>query len=121
MAYLKKTWQDDVTPISATNMNHIEQGIFSLGRVTGTYAGNGATIRTISLGFTPTSVTLCTDSGIMRYNGSTYGGIAVTGGPCVASAGEPAITIIANGFYVYNSGAGKTNLSPDVYNYTANR
>ena len=27
MAYIKTVWVDDVTPISATNMNHIEQGI----------------------------------------------------------------------------------------------
>ena len=27
MAYLKTTWQDDVTPISSTNMNKIEQGV----------------------------------------------------------------------------------------------
>ena len=27
MPYTKTTWQDDVTPISSTNMNHIEDGI----------------------------------------------------------------------------------------------
>ena len=27
MSYVKTTWQDDVTPISSTNMNHIEDGI----------------------------------------------------------------------------------------------
>ena len=30
MPYLKTTWADDITPISATNMNHIEQGIVNV-------------------------------------------------------------------------------------------
>lgn len=30
MAYTKTNWIDDVTPLSATNMNNIEQGIFDL-------------------------------------------------------------------------------------------
>lgn len=30
MAYSKTSWVDDVTPISATNMNHIETGVYNL-------------------------------------------------------------------------------------------
>ena len=29
MSYIKKVWADDTTPISALNMNHIEQGILT--------------------------------------------------------------------------------------------
>ena len=28
MSYVKTTWQDDATPLSAVNMNNIEQGVF---------------------------------------------------------------------------------------------
>ena len=41
MPYTKTNWIDDVTPISATNMNKIEQGIFDAIPLTQKAAANG--------------------------------------------------------------------------------
>jgi len=52
--------------------------------VTGTYIGDDAEKRTISLGFTPKAVYVCRDSGLTyspSSSGSVYGGLALPGAP----------------------------------------
>ena len=96
----------------------------------GTYTGNGAAARTISLPFTPQAVFLCDQAGHtaedISYlrNKYFYGGLALTGAPVVAGS-FTLLTITENGFtvgqyqdteadYFYNG-----NASGTVYHYLA--
>ena len=114
MPYLKTTWEDDVTPISAEKMNKIEQGISSLDRVKGTYVGDGTALRTIPLGFTPSAVFVCGEDGGTRYGTDSHyynGGLALQGSAIktgvtsavdpVATVNEYILAITTNGFKVY--------------------
>ena len=47
----------------------------------GTYTGDGAASRVISVGFTPKAVLVCTQSGLMQGSSYVYGGLALTGQP----------------------------------------
>ena len=66
----------------------------------GTYTGNGAATRDIDIGFTPQAVLLAEDSGAMRMEYTSYGGIALPDLPCIHD-GELVLSIIENGFRVY--------------------
>ena len=96
----------------------------------GTYSGDGAASRTISLPFTPKAVFLCDQAGHtaedISYlrNKYFYGGLALTGAPVVAGS-FTLLTITENGFTVgqltdsdnyqfYNG-----NASGVVYHYLA--
>ena len=89
--------------------------------VFGTYKGNEAASRTITLDFTPKIVILTTSYGHF-YDGSsgTYGGIAGTNAPCKASSGN-AIQVTTNGFLVHANYDTKafTNLGSYTYYYVA--
>ena len=126
--YVKTNWVDDITPISAEKMDNIENGISSLDRVMGTYVGNGAASRTISLGFTPSAVFVCDEDGSTRYgDDSRYynGGLAVMGSPVktgVVSTVDPVTTVnefvlaaVTDGFMVYYTRY-KRNGSYSYYN-----
>lgn len=70
--------------------------------VTGTYTGNGAASRTISLGFTPRAIYVCSESGTV-YDGNGnyyYGGLALTGHPAQGEAGPNTVEIASGGFKV---------------------
>ena len=79
--------------------------------VTGTYTGNGAASRTITVGFTPKAVLVCTISGLMYTpsgSGYVYGGLALEGHPVQKAKAEGssvtnynALEIVDNGFRVY--------------------
>ena len=64
----------------------------------GVYSGDGTALRFISLGFTPTLVTVTDQTGTITASGLHYGGIAMTGIP------SPGVEVAANGFYVKNDG-----------------
>lgn len=49
--------------------------------VVGSYKGDGAETRTISMGFTPKAVFLFTTDGYTNYSSTYYGGLAITGSP----------------------------------------
>jgi len=125
MAYDKTIWIDDETPISATNLNKIEQGISDLDRVTGYYTGDGAASRFISLGFTPKAVVLCRSDGATYKDGpSIYGGLAVTGRNVQLDADNIVLSLAENGFYVYRSSASTiclSNSNAQIFQYTAFR
>lgn len=98
--------------------------------VTGTYTGNNAVNRTISLGFTPIAVLLMLNNGA-TYNSLLYwGGLAVTNGPVLGNAshfstGAPvvALEIVTGGFQVHyhttSQGAILTNDARLAYCYLA--
>ena len=97
----------------------------------GTYTGNGAAARTISLPFTPQAVFLCDQAGhtaedvTYLQNKYFYGGLALAGHPVVAPGNFTLLSIAENGFtvgqqtnsdthYFYNG-----NYSGTVYHYLA--
>ena len=51
------------------------------GVTTGVYTGDGATSRTITLGFRPSVVLLMTENGITRSGNISYGGLAMADHP----------------------------------------
>ena len=105
--------------------------------VTGTYTGDGATTRVISLGFTPKAVLVMPrDSELVRDSSSHtyyYGGLAVTGSNAASSAAgatswvctSTIVAIAESGFQVgYDDGPYSsylTNESGTVYHYVAFR
>ena len=71
----------------------------------GTYVGNGASIRTISLGITPKAVLVFTSFGATyseEYAGDHWGGLALTNSPVQVRNGgnETAVKIVTGGFQV---------------------
>ena len=68
--------------------------------VIGSYTGDGAAERVISLGFTPKAVLLIPASGELNGSGSGRGGLALPG-HAVSYAGDVVLTIVTGGFKVY--------------------
>ena len=103
--------------------------------VTGTYTGNGNSSQTISLGFTPKAVYVCTSFGATYHRNSPsfyYGGMALEGHPLKSestSNSTPSysiVTIVEGGFKVYHgwySGVAGiySNNENVVYHYLALR
>jgi len=92
------------TPLSQEKMNHIEQGIYALHRVTGTYTGDGATSRDISLGFAPSAVLLLPRGGYSSVNSHYYGGFALIGHPVRYEGStdqQNVLSVNTDGFTVY--------------------
>ena len=125
MAYEKKVWVDKVTPLSAANMNNIEEGIANLDRVMGTYTGDNSASRNISLGFRPSAVLIIpylnnayskgipvecySASASSSYTyGYIYGGSFIDGVSALTqlisnsiTVSTTPLTIISTGFIVY--------------------
>ena len=98
--------------------------------VTGTYTGDGAMSRTISLGFTPKAVFVITAHGQVYdfYSGRLYyGGLALQGHPLQwinPTVDEKAMEIVDGGFMVfyntiYNGQNSYTNVEGTEYYYMA--
>ena len=99
--------------------------------IVGSYTGNNATERTISLGATPKAVFVCGRSGLLYDSSYIYGGLAVTGSGVNSMNGgtvySPAAVEITNGgFIVRYSGDTRyggtrlhTNSTLLQYNYIA--
>ena len=86
----------------------------------GHYTGNGAESRTISVGFTPIAVFVCTDSGETYYHAFNdyicYGGLAVTGGPLVIR-GMEVLSVQSGGFRIAQK---KTRIDPNTFQACSN-
>ena len=67
----------------------------------GSYTGDGAESRTISLGFTPKAVLLECDMGHRSDSYIRYGGLALNGKPVVGMSNHTALEIVSGGFIVY--------------------
>ena len=96
----------------------------------GTYTGNGAQTRTISLGFTPKAVLVLSAFGgvySQEHAGDHWGGLALTNNPVQVCNGgnETVVKIVTNGFQVscYNADNGfdrlASNNSSVAYHYIA--
>ncbi len=95
----------------------------------GTYTGDGAASRTISLGFTPKAVYVCPQNGNTHPGGGSAvsGGLAVTGGPLRISDGmntRTCLSIASGGFTVYfddklNTLKAYTNTNGELFFYFA--
>lgn len=69
--------------------------------VMGSYTGNGVDGRTVELGFTPKSVLICRQDGMMgSTNYYVYGGLLLPGISLQAN-GYDAAAIVENGFQLY--------------------
>ena len=86
----------------------------------GHYTGNGAESRTISVGFTPIAVFVCTDSGETYYHAyndyNCYGGLAVAGGPVVIR-GMEVVSVQPGGFRIARS---TVKIDPNSYDACSN-
>ena len=96
----------------------------------GTYTGNGAQTRTISLGFTPKAVLVLSAFGgvySQEHAGDHWGGLALTNNPVQVCNGgnEIVVKIVTNGFQVscYNADNGSDRLASNnssvLYHYIA--
>ena len=106
--FLRSDFNTDFGKIDAAlqEINALAAGRADL--VTGTYTGNGAASRTISLEFTPKAVLLLLATGHMSdaYIGYRYGGLAFPDAPVTndwedASSGTTVLAIVEGGFQVY--------------------
>ena len=91
--------------------------------VIGSYTGDGAAERVISLGFTPKAVLLIPASGELNGSGSGRGGLALPG-HAVSYAGDVVLTIVTGGFKVYYKGGSwstNSNANNSVLYYIAFR
>ena len=92
----------------------------------GTYTGNGAASRTVSLGFRPKAVFVLSEGYFMYWNASTSGGLAVDGAPVqidnLTGGGQStALAVAPTGFTVGQVNNASTNAQNTVYHYIAFR
>ena len=89
----------------------------------GTYTGDGATSRTISLGFRPKAVLVYCEGYIGYNDGRIQGGLILDGTPMTfSSAYQPAAEIISSGFIVRsNDQRHQMNINQVSYSYLAFR
>ena len=90
------------------------------GIVTGSYTGNDAESRTISLGFQPKAVLVERRDGV-RYSNATVAGLALAGKPAYTSSGDGGVTVTSNGFTVSRKNFTTTNESGITFYYLAVR
>ena len=96
--------------------------------VTGTYTGNGAKTRTISLGFQPKAVLVIPVDGRITATYCYYGGLALPGAPAKAKTYE-LVALTSTGFQVSSNTINHANYSEylttneneTVYHYLAVR
>jgi len=81
----------------------------------GSYTGNGALTRTITLSFTPKAVFLITNSGTTAKNLVTFGGLALSGKPVTADK-FTLLQIVTGGFQVGRGGSSSSYYSADANN-----
>ena len=94
--------------------------------VLGTYEGNGASSRTISLGFQPKAVLIFCEGGMAGYSSGAYfvyGGLALPDHPVVdyGHNKEVAIEIVSTGFRLRGDSYRRTNDTNMSYYYLALR
>ena len=90
----------------------------------GSYTGNGAATRTISVGFTPKAVFVVESRGHMADDCASlaqrfyYGGLAVTGSPVKTRGDDVLVEIAAGGFTVHYLANGNYYGWANTQNYT---
>ena len=108
-------------------MHNIDEAVGAkVQMLVGSYTGDDAAERTISLGVTPKAVFVCDQRGTMGYvptgNFTAYGGLALPNHP-VEYSGVKALEIVEGGFKVFftknGNFAANTNYSSFRFNYVA--
>jgi len=95
--------------------------------VFGTYTGDGAASRTISLGFTPKAVFVIRQNGMIYSANTVSGGLALAGSPVKLDTGSRVflgVSVVSSGFQVYYDTSDKyysshSNTKGTVYHYIA--
>lgn len=113
MAEFNDTFAKIDTAIANVQSNADEIAAKSLRLITGTYTGDGAASRTISLGATPKLVYVAQNGAITFSDGYFYGGLALPG------AGNIAVSIVDGGFQLTNGSAIPCNAKNNSYTYFA--
>lgn len=114
----------DAAPVD-TMLSNLENNKAEL--VLGVYSGNNASVRTITLGFQPKAVYVCTQGGTAGFHSGTrmmYGGLAMLGHDATldgSGGSEVGLAILDNGFRVRQSGNVCLNMSSFSYYYVALR
>ena len=94
----------------------------------GSYTGDGAATRTISVGFTPKAVFVILVSGYTyafgdgNFLSAAYGGLAVTDCPAGGASDYPVVKIVPGGFqvsYRNDRPTSRSNQQNEKYNYIA--
>ena len=98
--FLRTEFNADNSKIDAAlkALNTVSGGKAEL--VFGSYVGNDATDRTISLGFTPRAMLLLNSSGATTNSRITFGGLAMTGKPVVLMS-FTILELVSGGFQVH--------------------
>ena len=88
----------------------------------GTYTGDGASSKTITLGFRPKAVLVLYDGTLLMINSDVYGSLALSS-RSAARFGNTTLAIASNGFTVYYNASENIHLnhSGGVYHYIAFR
>lgn len=118
-------FEDPDLDMKAATKRYVDSGVSDSMAVTGTYTGNGAADRTISLGFTPSHVQILPDSGANdRWWWMT--GVGIASAMPYSFIRETGVRIETGGFLVGGSGSSsglhdKANGDGAVYHYVAHR
>ena len=92
--------------------------------VTGTYTGDGASVRIIELGFSPTAVLLLRNNGAGKDSSNYYGGLALRDHPVLLPTGATVLAITGSGFSIHVGGSASisnSNGSGYLFHYLAFR
>ena len=121
-SFLRTDFNEDLATLDAA-LKQLDTDLGAL-VVFGSYTGDDAEARDISLGFAPAAVYVCTSSGtagtVEAYQYS-YGGLAFSGRP-VTNSGGNVLALTASGFHLSTpSTNARANRSGQVYYYAALR
>ena len=123
--FLRTDFNEDNAKLDAVLAAHDTALAAKCEVVLGSYTGDGASSRTITLGFQPKAVYLCTQNGLAGSASGAYyiyGGLAMPGKPlCHLESGEKAMEITTNGFLLTQSTHRQVNVKGWNYYYIALR
>lgn len=113
---LSTTLERKISTLSSTLEGKINAVAAAKEVIVGTYTGNGAASKNISLGFRPRAVLAEDPRGLRYSNGRSRGTLVVDGMP---ATGEPiSLVITATGFQaIEDSDGGNMNVTGYVYSY----
>ena len=119
----RETLATRVTNAEGTITTHTSQIAQKCQAYTGSYAGNGAASRTISLGFTPKAVLILQNGILVNGSAGSFGALTVTGRTAQRENGSSVAAVVTNGFTVYQSSDNDVflNQSGTTYYYLALR
>lgn len=122
--FLRTDFNEDLEKIDTALGEICETADSKATIITGIYTGDGAEERTISLGFQPKALYICTEGGLAGTSSGSYmiyGGLAFPGHPIVdeGHVDNVAVEIVSSGFQLFMDTYRKTNVNGRTYHYFA--